>query len=55
MRANDRNVIPLCYKHHQELHDQLGTEANLFAKYGLDENHGKSYAETLFVGPMGSQ
>lgn len=55
MRANDRNVIPLCFKHHQELHDRLGTEANLFKKYGLAEDYGKRYAEALFVGHIGHQ
>ena len=55
MRANDKNTIPLCFKHHQELHDWLGTEANIFKKYGLAEDYGKRYAEALFIDHIGHQ
>lgn len=48
LRANDKNVIPLCYFHHAMLHTKLGTEANLFTKYNLKSDFGKEYAEHLF-------
>ena len=48
MRSNDRNVIPLCYYHHAMLHTKLGTEANLFEKYGLAADFGKKYAKWLY-------
>ena len=48
MRASDKNLIPLCYRHHAELHDQLGTEANLFDKYGLATHFGQMLAEDIY-------
>ena len=49
MKANDKNVIPLCYKHHAMLHDQLGTEANLFSLYALHQATGMIAAKQLWI------
>ena len=48
LRSNDRNVIPLCFKHHSELHDRVGSEPKFFIKYGLDPDTGKDYAQSLY-------
>ena len=48
MRSNDKNSIPLCFKHHAELHDKIGSEPKFFAKYDLDEYAGQEYARNLF-------
>ena len=49
MKANDRNAIPLCHKHHTLLHTKHGTEANLFKKYGLHSATGMNSAENLWI------
>tara|TARA_R110000787_G_scaffold48785_1_gene117201 strand:+ start:356 stop:754 length:399 start_codon:yes stop_codon:yes gene_type:complete len=33
LKADDRNVVPLCMKHHRELHTKHGTENNLCNQY----------------------
>ena len=48
MRANDKNAIPLCQKHHTLLHTHYGTEANLFKDHGLHEASGMVIAESLW-------
>jgi hypothetical protein len=49
MRSNDKNVIPLCMKHHQELHTKYGSEKSFFEAYGQEESFGKTVAEALFT------
>ena len=49
MKANDRNVIPLCQYHHTLLHDTLGAEFSLFLRYGLSELTGMIVAEKLWI------
>lgn len=48
MKANDKNSIPLCHKHHSLLHTKFGTEANLFKHCGLHEATGMVKAESLW-------
>ena len=48
MKANDRNVIPLCNNHHTLLHTKHGTEANLFKTYGLHKATGMISAEQFW-------
>ncbi len=48
MKSEDMNCIPLCQKHHAELHMKFGSEKNLFEFYGLDEKIGQTYAKNLF-------
>ena len=42
MKSSDENVIPLCWKHHNELH--AITEVKFFLKYFDDEDYGKEQA-----------
>lgn len=49
LRAGDDNVIPLCYKHHAELHTKFGNEEKFFIYYGMDKNAGKEYAKNLWL------
>jgi hypothetical protein len=48
MRADDRNVVPLCAKHHYELHFTYGNEARFFEHYLEDSEAGKKIAEDLW-------
>ena len=48
MKSEDMNCIPLCQKHHAELHMKFGTEKNLFEFYGLPANTGQIHAQNLF-------
>jgi|TARA_R110000803_G_scaffold176417_1_gene238876 hypothetical protein len=48
MKADDRNVIPLCLHHHHLLHSKYGSEKALFTKYGMQENFAKIYAQELW-------
>tara|TARA_R100001443_G_scaffold56141_2_gene67202 strand:- start:1079 stop:1435 length:357 start_codon:yes stop_codon:yes gene_type:complete len=48
LRANDKNVIPLCYHHHHELHTKYGSEKEFFNAYGLPDDTGKRIAEMLY-------
>ena len=50
MKAGDENCIPLCQKHHMELHTKFGTEKNLFEHYGLAEDIGQQYAKAQYEG-----
>ena len=48
LKATDRNLIPLCFKHHHELH-HVGNELKFFdMKFG-DENWGQQVARVLWV------
>lgn len=48
MKANDKNVVPLCFYHHQELHDKVGNENKFWTLYGYDEDYGRRVAKNLF-------
>ena len=50
MRSGDQNCIPLCMKHHMELHTKYGTEKNLFEAYGLGAELVKKYAQAQYEG-----
>ena len=41
---DDKNAIPLCYKHHAELHDKIGDEHKFFMKYNLPSYYGELVA-----------
>lgn len=47
-RADDRNVIPLCMKHHAELHTKFGSEASFFKHHNLPEDHGQKLASSIY-------
>tara|TARA_R110002153_G_scaffold89214_2_gene218575 strand:- start:153 stop:446 length:294 start_codon:yes stop_codon:yes gene_type:complete len=48
LKANDRNVIPLCLHHHSQLHTKFGDEYQFFASYGLPTSFGKDWAKKLW-------
>jgi|TARA_R110001592_G_scaffold68325_3_gene209458 hypothetical protein len=48
LRANDRNVIPLCYHHHALLHTKFGSERAFFRSFGLPEDFGQTWAKKYF-------
>ena len=48
LRAGDDNVIPLCFKHHSELHTKFGSEAKFFEHYGMSADAGKAWAKKLW-------
>jgi hypothetical protein len=48
MKADDRNVIPLCLHHHHLLHSKFGSEKALFENYGMNPEFGKQYAQELW-------
>jgi len=50
VKANDADVIPLCYYHHSLLHTKFGTEKKFFKYYGMKENAGQEYAKQLYAG-----
>ena len=50
VKANDSDVIPLCYYHHALLHTKFGTEENFFKHYGMSPNAGMQYAAQLYSG-----
>lgn len=49
MKANDRNVVPLCMSHHDELHNRYGNEHQFFADKAFDEDWGKKVATVLWI------
>ena len=49
LKSDDRNVLPLCMKHHRELHTKHGTEKNLANHYELSDDFLKSLSENLYV------
>ena len=49
LKANDRNVIPLCQAHHTELHDKVGDEEAFFQNYELMPSHGRETAAKLWL------
>ena len=48
MKASDKNVVPLCYKHHAMLHDIIGNEDKFWTLFNLDENYGRLKAKSLW-------
>ncbi len=48
LRADDRNVIPLCQFHHQQLHDVYGDEFKFFEAHFLPATYGQELAEELW-------
>ena len=48
LKADDRNVIPLCVHHHAILHTKYGSEKSFFYGFGRDENFSKGLAEYLW-------
>ncbi len=47
MRASDNNTVPLCYRHHAELH-KFGNEDEFWKSYGLNKTFGRHTAERLW-------
>ena len=47
LRASDNNCVPLCYKHHRQLHD-CGNEDYFWTIYNLDEDYGRTKAKQLW-------
>ena len=52
MKADDRNIIPLCLHHHQILHTKYGSEKLFFESFGLPADYGKQYAKSLWEGKI---
>tara|TARA_B100000497_G_C7479444_1_gene294544 strand:- start:349 stop:558 length:210 start_codon:yes stop_codon:yes gene_type:complete len=48
MKADDRNVIPLCLHHHSTLHTVFGNEFKFFEHYGKPEDYGQRLARSLY-------
>lgn len=48
MKADDRNVIPLCMHHHSELHVKFGDEFKFFENYDKPEDYGQRLAKALY-------
>ena len=48
LKANDRNLIPLCFAHHNELH-QHGNEKKFFAEKTGDESYGQEVAKAYWL------
>ena len=48
MKANDKNLIPLCMAHHNSLHAR-GNELKFFEEVTGDENFGKMIAESIWI------
>lgn len=47
MKADDRNVVPLCRYHHASLHDKYGNEFKFFKFHARPENYGQRMAIRL--------
>lgn len=47
MRSNDKNVIPICFHHHNMLHKR-GNEEAFFEENGFTNYHGMSTARVLW-------
>lgn len=48
LKANDRNVVPICYTHHHYLH-MNGNEHNFFEQITGDKDFGSDYAELVWI------
>jgi hypothetical protein len=47
LKASDKNLIPLCLRHHIMLHKR-GNELAFFSEIMGNENHGKETAESIW-------
>jgi len=48
LKADDRNVIPLCQHHHAELHTRHGSEKSFFNVHARSEEFAKMVAKELW-------
>ena len=48
LKADDRNVIPLCMYHHGVLHTKYGSERSFFQTFGRGEDFGKGLAQFIW-------
>ena len=48
LKANDRNLIPLCFAHHNELH-QTGNEKKFFERWTHNEDYGQEIAKAYWL------
>lgn len=48
LKAGDDQVIPLCMFHHAQLHTKFGNEFKFFKHYGMKQDAGQKYAESLY-------
>ena len=48
LKADDRNVIPLCQYHHAELHTRHGSEKSFFNVHARSEDFAKLVAKELW-------
>ena len=55
LRAGDRNVVPLCQYHHQQLHDRYGDEFKFFESNFLAPTFGQELAKRLWSDYESSQ
>lgn len=44
MKSSDENAVPLCMKHHRELHAERGSEAAMLEAYGFPPDELKKLA-----------
>jgi len=47
MKASDKNIIPLCFAHHQALHNR-GNESDFFRLCVGDSDFGKKVAQVIW-------
>ena len=50
MRSGDEHTVPLCFKHHAELHTKFGNEFKFYDHYLDNETAGQEYAKRLYEG-----
>ena len=48
LKADDRNVIPLCLKHHMVLHQKYGSEDSFFSVHARPSGYAKVLDESIF-------
>ena len=48
MKANDKNVVPLCFFHHHVLHTQFGDEHKFFESYVDDQSCWANNKEVIY-------
>lgn len=48
VKAGDDDSVPLCFKHHAELHTKYGNEAKFFEAHGFLPDAGKVMARYLY-------
>lgn len=49
MKADDRNLVPLCMHHHHELHFIFGSEEKFFDHHKGSPSYGRELAEMLWI------